>query len=133
MQYALLEKHLVDGTRPDGTATVTLPKDLFRKILTAALRGSGQFDEAFYVAKYSDIKGALQKGAIASGTDHYYTTGYWEKRLPKKIKVDDKFYLQQNPDIAAALRKGAVKSAQQHFDVAGFSEGRLPFKDFSLF
>jgi hypothetical protein len=133
MQYARLEKQFVGGTGPDGTPTVTLCRELFQTIVAAALRGAGQFDEAFYLANYPDLREALAKGKIASGADHYYANGYWEKRLPRKIAVDEMFYLQQNPDIAGALRRRLLQSAQQHFDTAGFTEGRLPFKTFSLF
>jgi hypothetical protein len=99
----------------------------------AALRQKGEFDEGYYLANNQDVKEAIGSSFIGDAAEHYYTTGYFEGRSPKRILVDERFYIQENPDVAAAIKKGLVGSAQEHFEGTGFREGRLPFKGFSLF
>jgi hypothetical protein len=110
-----------------------VPRHLFIYLLEVALRSKGQFDENYYLKSNPDVQGAVMRGEIANGSDHYFMAGYFEGRLPAKIAIDEKYYLKQNPDIADALRRGSVQSAQQHFDVVGFKEARLPYPNFSLF
>lgn len=133
MQYKNLLKvaHLDDAA---GKAdTVTVPRDLFRAFLVAALRAKGEFDEDFYTAANPDVRDALKKKEIASAADHYYNTGYFEGRMPKRFVVDEQFYLEENPDVARAVKLRRIKSCQLHFDTNGFFEGRAPFAGFSLF
>lgn len=133
VQYNQLKHLLVTGTASDGSETVTVPEWLFRNLLMASLRSKAHFDEAFYLSSNADIRSALKRGEITSAEEHYYITGYFESRLPKRFSVDERYYIDQNPDIAEAMRRGIVKNAQQHFDSVGFQEGRVPHKDFSLF
>jgi hypothetical protein len=133
MQYAIL-KHFMDyDPRNEATASnVSISRDVFLLILESALRGSVIFNAEYYLKKYSDVKLALDRGAIESPDEHYFLTGYFEGRLPRQILVDERFYLKANPDVAAAIRNGAVRSAQAHFEIAGYGEGRLPYEGFSL-
>ena len=107
---------------------MTVPEWLFRNLLMASLRSKAHFDEAFYLSSYVDIRSALKREEITSAEEHYYITGYFESRLPKRSSVDERYYVDQDPDIAEAMRRGIVKNAQQHFDSVGFQEGRVPTK-----
>jgi hypothetical protein len=130
--YRNLEK-LIKIDRQQGLKYVSIPEDVFRRLLIGAIQNKGAFDERFYLENYPDIVTAIRNRKIRNGLEHYLETGYFENRLPRKLMVDERYYLQENPDVADAIRKGQVKSAQDHFEHAGFSEGRLPYKDFSLF
>jgi hypothetical protein len=132
MQYKTFAKFLKNGTSisPDYVA---LPEALMRRLLVAAIRQKGEFDERYYLETYSDIANAVRSKKIASGFDHYVETGYFENRLPRRLVVDEAYYIQENHDVAEGIRRGIVKNAQDHFDNAGFAEGRLPYKGFSMF
>ncbi len=133
MQYSHLKLLLGDQPSNNSGNRVSLPVDLFNQLLAAALRSKGTFDETFYLAINSDIRDAVNSKVVANAADHYYTTGYFEGRLPCRLLVDEKYYLSENPDVVEAIRKGVIKNAQEHFEYAGFREGRLPYKGFSLF
>jgi len=132
MQYRTLTR-LIATSKSSNDDAVTIPADLFRKLLICALREKNVFDESFYLESYPDIKDSVARGVIPSGAEHYYTTGYFEGRRPKKLLVDERFYLEKNPDVATAIRNGKVASAQEHFEVAGFEELRDPYSGFTLF
>jgi len=133
VQYSQLKSLITESANADGIKTVTVPAELFRHLLVTALKSKGFFDEAYYLANYSDISRAVRSKQISSGADHYFETGYFEGRLPRKMVVDEKFYLENNPDVRDAITKGKVKNAQEHFDCAGFREGRQPNAGFSMF
>lgn len=132
MYYQNLEK-LIKPDRQRDPNYVSIPKDLFRRLLAGAIRHKNIFDERFYLETYPDIAAAVRGKTIKNGLDHYIETGYFENRLPRKLIVDERYYLQENPDVADAIKRGRVKSAQDHFNHSGFTEGRIPYKDFSLF
>lgn len=134
MQYRTLLKlaELTDNGTSFGKA-VALPHELFRTLLIAALKAKGDFDETFYLAANPDVRDAVRKKELSSAADHYFNTGYFEGKMPKKFVVDEKFYLEQNPDVAKAIKQRKVKSCQLHFDAHGFREGRAPYAGFSLF
>ena len=132
MQYVNLTKLIAAGPA-SGNDSIAISTTLFRRLLVSALREKGVFDESFYLAANSDIKEAVARRSIASAAEHYYTTGYFEGRMPKKIMVDERFYLENNLDVSGAIRKKAVASAQEHFELAGFAEGRQPYEGFTLF
>ena len=132
MQYKTLLK-VAEIKEGAGGKSVNLPHELFRTFLIAALRAKGEFDETFYLAANPDVRSAVRKKEIVSGSEHYYNTGYFEGKMPKKFVVDEAFYLEANPDVAKAIKLRKIKSCQLHFDTNGFSEGRVPFAGFSLF
>jgi hypothetical protein len=132
MLYRILGK-LIEASNSEGVKYVSIPEDIFRRLLAGAIKSKGLFDERFYLEAYPDVASAVRNGQIASGLEHYVATGYYENRLPRKLIVDERFYLQENPDVAEAIRKGRVRDAQEHFDAAGVIEGRAPYRDFSLF
>jgi len=124
----------IDGfSLSNPTQKVTINQELLRALLAAALRQKTPVDEKYYLAKYPDIAKAIANGILTSASDHWYETGYYEGRHPRRILVDEEYYLQAHPDVAKAIRAGKIKSCQDHFDDAGFAEGRLPFAGFSLF
>lgn len=132
MYYRNLEK-LIKTDRQRDPNYVSIPKDIFRRLLAGAIRSKEIFDERFYLETYPDIAVAVRSRKIKSGFEHYVDTGYFENRLPRKLIVDERYYLQENSDVADAIKKGRVTSAQDHFNHSGFGEGRIPYKDFSLF
>jgi hypothetical protein len=132
MIYGVLSK-LAKTIIADGTKYVSVPEDVFSRLLAGAIRQKALFDEKFYLETYSDIAAAVKSGKVSSGLEHYVIAGYFEDRLPKKLIVDERFYLDENPDVADAIKRGLIRSAQEHFEAAGFREGRSPYKGFSVF
>lgn len=132
MNYRTLAK-LIKKAPASEPGYVAIPEGLFKRLLAAAIKQKGVFDERFYLERYPDIASAIKSHKVKSGIDHYLETGYFENRQPGRLMVDERYYLQENPDVADAIRRGTVKSAQEHFDNAGFNEGRIPYEDFSLF
>ena len=104
----------------------------FLIMLMSAKVASIKFDEAWYLARYPDVKDAVKRGVVPSAHDHYVVSGYYEHRMPCVIRVDEKWYLESYPDVAKAISAGVYKSGQAHFDTAGFREGRLPYANFHL-
>src|ERR1051326_873539 len=41
-----------------------------------------KFDEAWYLAKYPDVKEAVRRGTVASARDNYVTNGLYEHLMP---------------------------------------------------
>lgn len=130
-------KHFLEEAKnfssADYTGVVEIRKDLLRRLVIAAIRHETVVDEKYYLARYPDVAKAVATGSIGIASDHWYETGYFENRTPRKILVDEEYYLQTNPDVAKAVAAGKLVSCQVHFDEAGFSEGRAPFEGFSLF
>jgi hypothetical protein len=133
MQYARLKVLIKQERDREGNEVVTMPAELFRRLLAGALEAGKVVDEQFYLTANPDVKAAVKKGTIESGAAHYYQTGYFEDKLPREILVNEKFYVSAHQDIAAAVRTGDVKNVQQHFESRGYHEGRLPFAEFTLF
>lgn len=132
MQVSALQS-LVKAQGSGGSQTVSVPADLFRTLLISALRAKGEFDEAYYLAANPDIRAAIRNGTVASGAEHYFNSGYFEGKMPRRIEVDEAFYLDRNPDVAKAIAQKKVKNCQAHFESNGYREGRAPHEGFSLF
>jgi hypothetical protein len=132
MFYQILEK-LIRFSSVGGVKYTSMPDEVFRRLLAGAIRNKGIFDEKFYLETYADIRDAVRGGKVASGLEHYISTGYFESRMPARLVVDERFYLRENPDVADAIKNGRIESAQLHFDAVGFGEGRSPYKGFSMF
>ncbi len=133
MLYQNLLKVVQVNEGKNGAKTVTVPFEMFHSLVETALRAKGEFDEGFYLAANPDIRNAVKKNEIASAADHYYRSGYFEGRMPKRFEVDEEFYLEQNPDVAKGIKMRRIKSCQLHFDTNGFKEGRAPYEGFRLF
>src|SRR5262245_25733837 len=104
MQYKNFSK-LLKSEDSIGSDYVAIPESLMRRLLAAAIRQKGEFDERFYLQTYSDIANAVRNKKIASGFDHYVQTGYFENRIPRRLVVDEAFYVQENPDVAEGIRR----------------------------
>lgn len=133
MQYTTLLKTITVNDAGSENSTVTISAELFRHLLINALKVRGEFDESFYLAANPDLRTAIQKKVVGSAADHYYNTGYFEGKMPKRFVVDESFYLDRNPDVAKAISQRKVKNCQLHFETNGFREGRAPFEGFALF
>jgi hypothetical protein len=133
MQCSAVQFLCKESITGDGAEQIQIPRGLFRDLLIIALQTKGDFDEEYYLKTNPDVRRAIDRKQIINATEHYYQTGYFENRLPKKILIDNDFYLKMNSDVSAAINAGTVKAAQDHFETAGFREGRLPFPGFRLF
>lgn len=131
MQYARLKHNLSFENQNKGNF-VTLPTEVFREILSAAIYSTPYFDERFYLAQRPDVDAAIKKGILKSGRQHFAGTGYFEDLLPSQIHVDEEFYLKNNPDLILAFKSGRLASLHEHFLTNGYKEGRLPFMTFSI-
>jgi hypothetical protein len=116
---------------PEGNTHFRVERNFLIAIMAHKISGI-KFDEAWYLAKYPDVKDAVKNKIVQSGREHYVLSGYYEHRMPCAIVVNDKWYLEAYPDVAEALKKGVYKSGQAHFEIAGFREGRMPYANFQL-
>jgi hypothetical protein len=91
-----------------------------------------RFDEQWYLLKYPDVEQAIAKKLVKNAREHFTRFGYFEHRLPYRIKVQEEWYLQQYPDIKKAIEEKDFKSGQEHFEIVGFREGRIPHPHFDL-
>jgi hypothetical protein len=110
----------------DGRSAITLPYEEFRALLRRLIADI-DVEEEWYLRHNEDVAEAVKAGQFESAKQHYVANGFFEGRLPFRMKVDDKWYLQQNPDVAELVRKGTIESAQAHFNEAGYREGRPPW------
>ena len=84
------------------------------------------FDEAFYLAHYTDIARAVQSRQFASGFDHFMAFGQYEDRNMNAL-YDADYYRQANADVAAAVDQGGMfQSVTQHYMLYGAIEARTP-------
>ncbi|MEX0584999.1 MAG: hypothetical protein WD176_00040, partial [Pirellulales bacterium] len=88
------------------------------------------FDEAFYLNRYSDVRSAVQSGAVASGLQHFRMFGEAEGRAFSSV-YNEAAYLNANADVRAAIRRGGVSSGVSHFLRFGAFEGRSPSSAFN--
>jgi hypothetical protein len=89
-------------------------------------------DEEWYLARYPDVKDAIDKRRALSAKEHYSRFGYYEHRLPHPISVDTSWYLETYPDVHDSIRRQTFVSATNHFEMVGYKEGRLPYAGFQL-
>jgi hypothetical protein len=113
------------------TGTVSIDEGLFKALLVPMILAI-DFDDAWYLEKYPDVRDAVTKRIVTDAREHYVVSGYFEHRLPRKIVVDERWYVATYKDIAEALKKNHWKNAQQHYEDFGFREGRLPHPNFSI-
>ena len=90
-------------------------------------------DEPWYLAKYPDVREAIDRGVVTGAKAHYCRYGYFENRMPQHIAVDERWYLTEYPDVHdSVVDAKAFDSGQDHFERLGFKEGRFPYPDFHL-
>ena len=133
MQYAQFVSKFKTCRNFGEDELVTVSKNLLLRLLKSALRHKADFDPDYYLDNYADIRNAVSEGSIVDPAEHYYATGYFENRRPRRLTIDERFYLKAYPDVADAMRSGSIASPQAHFDTVGFHEGKMPYADFSLF
>lgn len=86
------------------------------------------FDEEAYLARWPDVKKAVEDGSCASGWHHFRVIGYLEGRLPGAFSVDRDWYLASYRDLAKAADAGRLPDADSHYANHGYREGRLPWR-----
>ena len=112
---------------------VVLPRirSLLRRLRDDRLRAlPADFSEQEYLAANPDVARVIAAGALASGAQHWLTSGRQENRrlrlgTPVPNDFDPEAYLQLNPDVADGVARGVYGSALEHFVLYGHSEGRL--------
>ncbi len=127
--YLVPFKHAIkalglDGEVPERFEVTSEQLDAFVETLLRAI----EFDEAFYLSRYPDLKAARDTGETTSLKDHFVKHGYREGRYAARTVVDAQWYLRTYQDIAEGVKVGAIRSAQEHFDMYGRDEGRLPYE-----
>ncbi|MCX5662620.1 MAG: choice-of-anchor D domain-containing protein, partial [Planctomycetota bacterium] len=92
---------------------------------------SSVFDERSYLAKYADIRNAVQTGAWSSGFAHFVAFGLKEGRSPNPY-FNEAYYLATYADVAADTGTGKTwLTGFEHFAAHGQQEGRNPNPYFS--
>ena len=71
---------------------------------------------------YPDVEAAIADTGL-SPREHYINNGYFESRLPFRVRVDEIWYLNRYSD----LKKSSLSDPLAHFISSGYKEGRLPF------
>jgi hypothetical protein len=85
-------------------------------------------DEAWYRKQYPDVDAAIASGRYDSARRHFIENGYFESRMPCRLRVDESWYLAVNDDVRESVEEGDIESAEDHFNKYGYREGRLPAK-----
>jgi hypothetical protein len=117
---------------PSANSTyLAVDQHLFYQLAMAAISAI-EFDEAWYLSTYTDIRDAIAAGVVSSAQHHYIRHGYYEHRLPRKVVVDEAWYLDVHKDVQEALTRRHYSSGQEHFQLSGYREGRLPYPGFVL-
>ncbi|ACJ00748.1 M10 family metallopeptidase [Rhodospirillum centenum] len=93
--------------------------------------GGGAFDEAFYLARWADVRAAVNAGQVMSGLEHYLAFGQAEGRDPTPL-FDEEAYLARWADVRAAVEAGQVRSGYEHYLNSGWREDRDPSAWFDL-
>lgn len=93
---------------------------------------SVEVDEPWYLDRYIDVAKAIADNLVASASQHYCQSGYFEHRMPYYIAVDADWYTEQYGDVKEAISNKIFESAQTHFEIIGYEEGRHPHPGFAL-
>jgi hypothetical protein len=109
----------------DTEAEVRISNRLFRLLVEAAL-SNAPFDERSYVGANPDIADAIRRGKVASGRQHYLSSGYYEGRDTGPAGFDEAWYLQRYPDVQLAVQRGESASGLEHYRGPGMREWRSP-------
>jgi hypothetical protein len=123
--YHMIEPHIEAVRSANGSADrVVMPAGLFRFLLRCALEGC-EFDEAQYQRCNPDVADGVERGAVASGREHFLAKGYFEGRVGA-VPVHEAWYLSHSPDVADAKRAGLEESGEAHYRRIGAVEWREP-------
>jgi hypothetical protein len=113
------------GPDEDPKAEVIISNKLFRLLVEAAL-SNAPFDERSYVTTNPDIADAIRRGKVASGRQHYLSSGYFEGRDTGHAGFDETWYLQRYPDVQLAVQRGESATGLEHYRGPGIREWRSP-------
>ena len=120
----ILSRLISRSTDAQGNSAVSMPADVFTKLLEAALAPG--FDEAAYLSAHEDIRQGVESGVIRSGLRHFAAYGFFEGRAPVNLAFDSEWYRATYPDVERAIQSGQVRDAAHHFEAFGYAEGRVP-------
>jgi hypothetical protein len=126
---SLLRALGIDRATYDRSATIAVPKEMFKFLVQVAL-DSSDFNQAGYLRDNPDIAEAVRDGDVADPRAHYVGFGYFEGRTGGTPNVDERWYLTTYSDVAQGVKTGKVRSANEHYNVIGGSEGRSPSADY---
>jgi hypothetical protein len=82
------------------------------------------FDEAFYRARYPELRSCLESGRFASGLNHFRQLGFeagWQG-----FRFDEHWYTTQYPLAAMEISRGEYFDAMHHYAEIGHSRGFRP-------
>lgn len=108
---------------PLGKDNITVSAQGLREILALVLRNV-EVDDKWYEQNYLDVVGAIMSGDVASCSEHFIHSGYFEGRQPSMPPYNENWYLSRYPDVAQACDNGTVANAKAHFMESGRQEGR---------
>jgi hypothetical protein len=117
-------KELLPSLKSDGRE-VTCSLEDFLKLIPPALLPP-IVDEDWYLSCYPDVREAIKQGFVRSASEHFYTYGILEGRLPENPIVDEAWYIRNNPDVGESVEKAKLKSGWEHYVRYGSREGRSP-------
>ena len=89
-----------------------------------AHRMRAAFDEAFYLARYPDVRESVGAGGYASGRDHYLMEGYAEGR--EAFALDRAWYCRAYPLAAIEVGQGDFANLHEHYVAVGRDRGYVP-------
>jgi hypothetical protein len=75
--------------QPVHLAEITDRLSMIRDRLVRRILGPEEFDEDFYLARYPDVRSALESSKIVSAYDHYIRHGFGERRMAREGDVAD--------------------------------------------
>jgi len=93
---------------------------------------NADFDEAWYLQQYDDVRNAVTSGSYKSGFHHYLSLGYREQRSPHAA-FDERWYVETHRDVAAAVANGWVGCGYEHYLSSGRNERRKAAPGYSEF
>ncbi|MEO0773956.1 MAG: glycosyltransferase, partial [Pseudomonadota bacterium] len=124
---AVPEPPLAEPIAPTQTNTHRAAREAGVAALPRPTGNPAFFAEDLYLATHGDVAAGVRAGTIASGCDHWLTSGFREDLLGNRRRVPgylESQYLSQNADVAIAVHTGGLVSGYHHFLTYGWSEGR---------
>ena len=111
-------------TEPELRQETVTVSTCFLRFIISELVSRGEFDPAWYAARYPDVEGARLAGRVSSLHQHYCTQGYFEGRAPCELPIDPDWYHSQYDDVSQAFSPADFDAMCQHYRTQGWREGR---------
>ena len=86
-------------------------------------------DLRWYEKHYLDVRAAVAAGKIASGEQHFHSSGWLEGRLPHEIDFDPVWYYKSYKDLQSVFAADDIAGLTKHFYTRGYFEGRAGTKE----